>query len=74
MDHPCVIPQKVSSLLIKSVTKPDDVVLILFAGSGSEIGVCRQLNLNWISADLSGEYCDYIEQKLDNYILELKGL
>ncbi len=72
IDHPCVIPQKVSALLIKSVTKPKDIVLILFAGSGSEIDVCRKLNRYWISADLNEEYCDYIERKLDNYMLEFK--
>ena len=69
VDHPCVIPDKISSLLIKSVTDPGDTVLILFAGSGSEIEVCRKLDRNWISADLNEEYCEYIERKLDSQIL-----
>lgn len=69
IDHPCVIPDKVSSLLIKSVTKPGDTVLVLFAGSGSEIDVCRKLERNWIAADLSSEYCEHIERKLENPIL-----
>lgn len=69
VDHPCVIPDKISSMLIKSVTDPDDTVLILFAGSGSEIEVCRKLDRNWISAELNEEYCEYIERKLDSQIL-----
>ncbi len=69
VDHPCVIPDKISSMLIKSVTNPGDNVLILFAGSGSEIDVCRKLGRNWISAELNEEYCEYIERKLDNQIL-----
>lgn len=69
VDHPCVIPDKVSSTLIASVTKPHDVVLVLFAGSGSEINVCRALNRNWIAADLDHSYCDQINKRLDNYIL-----
>jgi len=69
VDHPCVIPQKISSLLIKSVTNPGDIVLILFAGSGSEIDVCRKLGRNWISADLNKEYCEFINKKIDNHIL-----
>jgi len=73
IDHPCVIPDKISSLLVKSVTMPDDVVLILFAGSGSEIDVCRKLGRNWISADLNEEYCDYIEKRLDGHILTFGG-
>jgi len=69
VDHPCVIPDKVSALLIQSVTKPGDTVLVLFAGSGSEINVCRSLGRNWISADLSAEYCEHIKKRLDLEIL-----
>jgi DNA modification methylase len=68
-DHPCVIPDRVSALLIKSVTIPGDVVLILFAGSGSEIDVCRRLGRGWISADLDSDYCERIEKKLDKHII-----
>ena len=60
INHPCVIPDKISSMLINSVTMPNDVVLILFAGSGSEIDVCRKFNRSWIAADLDKNYCDYI--------------
>lgn len=67
--HPCVIPDKVSSLLIRSTTRADDIVLILFAGSGSEIDVCKKLNRNFISADLDSVYCENINKKLDlNYL------
>jgi DNA modification methylase len=69
VDHPCVIPDKVSALLIQSVTEPGDVILILFAGSGSEIDICRTLKRNWIAADLSEEYCEHIEKRLDKHIL-----
>lgn len=70
VDHPCVIPEKVSSLLIKSVTKPGDTVLVLFAGSGSEISICKKLNRNFISAELDATYCEKINTLLDeNYII-----
>jgi len=68
-DHPCVIPDRISALLIKSVTMPGNVVLILFAGSGSEIDVCRRLGRDWISADLDSDYCERIEKKLDKHII-----
>lgn len=69
IDHPCVIPQSISSKLIKSVTEVGDIVLILFAGSGSEIDVCRRLGRNWVSADLDGQYCEFIEKGLDNHVI-----
>jgi len=72
--HPCVIPSKISALLIRSVTIPGDTVLILFAGSGSEIEVCRKLNRNWISADLSIDYCEFINKKLDEQILTFEEI
>jgi site-specific DNA-methyltransferase (adenine-specific) len=74
IDHPCVIPQPVSSKLIKSVTEVGDTVLILFAGSGSEIDVCRRLDRNWISADLDNQYCEFIERGLNNEILTFEEI
>lgn len=71
--HPCVIPDKVSALLIQSVTMPGDVVLILFAGSGSEIDVCRKLERSWISADLSKNYCEKIRKQLNSQFFEFEG-
>jgi DNA modification methylase len=69
VNHPCVIPEKVSSLLIKSVTKPGDTVLILFAGSGSEINVCRKLGRHFIAAELNDDYCNFIEKQLDERLI-----
>jgi DNA modification methylase len=74
IEHPCVIPEKVSSLLIKSVTKPEDIVLILFAGSGSEIEVCKKLKRNFISADIDQSYCEYIDSMLYKDSLNVKEL
>ncbi len=41
--HVCQIPQKLTEMLIKSCTMPNDVVLVLFGGSGSELEVCKLL-------------------------------
>ncbi len=62
--HPCQIPQKLSSMLIKSCTQPGNTVLILFGGSGAEIQVCRANNRNWISAEINKTYYDLIREKL----------
>jgi DNA modification methylase len=67
--HPCIIPDDISSLFIKGMTKVGDLVVIPYAGSGSEINVCRKLKRNWISAELSKAYCEQIERQLDNQIL-----
>lgn len=70
--HPCVIPDKISSLLIKSATKPGDIVLILFAGSGGEINMCKKLGRQFIAADLDAGYCERIDKMLDSQYLILE--
>ena len=67
--HPCIIPDDISSLFIKGMTKVGDLVVIPYAGSGSEIDICRKLKRNWISAELSKNYCERIQKQLDNQIL-----
>ena len=64
--HSCQIPQALSELLIKSCTLPNDVVLILFGGSGSEIETCKKLNRQYISAELDEKYYKMILDRLNN--------
>jgi site-specific DNA-methyltransferase (adenine-specific) len=62
--HACQIPQKLAETLILSCTKPNDIVLILFGGSGSEIDICRRLERQFISAELDPEYHAMIQNRL----------
>ncbi len=62
--HACQIPQKLTEMLIKATTKPEDIVLVLFGGSGAEIDVCKSLNRQFISAEIDPKYCQIIEDRL----------
>jgi len=62
--HACQIPQKLTEMLIKATTNPNDMVLVLFGGSGAEIDVCRNLNRNFISAEVDKKYCALINDRL----------
>ena len=62
--HACQIPQKLTEMLIKATTKPRDVVLILFGGSGSEVEIAQRLNRNFITAEIDPQYCRIIEDRL----------
>ncbi|MCM8777804.1 MAG: site-specific DNA-methyltransferase [Candidatus Omnitrophica bacterium] len=70
--HACQIPQKLSEMLIKACTKPKDVVLILFGGSGSEIEVCKVLNRQYISAEIDEKYYNMIIERLSKGRIEEK--
>jgi len=64
--HACQIPQKLTEMLIKATTKPKNIVLVLFGGSGAEIDMCRNLNRQFISAEIDKKYCDIINSRLAN--------
>lgn len=62
--HACQIPQKLTEMLVKASTKPNDVVLVLFGGSGAEIDICQNLGRQFISAEIDPTYCQIIESRL----------
>ena len=64
--HACQIPQALSELLIKSCTKKNDLVLVLFGGSGAELEVCQKLERNFISAEAHPKYYNLIRERLAN--------
>jgi len=51
-------------MLIKASTKPKDIVLVLFGGSGAEVALCKNLERQFISAELDKKYCDIINNRL----------
>lgn len=63
--HSCQIPEKLSHTLILSCTKQNDIVLILFGGSGSEIVECQRLHRHFIAAELDRKYHKLIIKRLE---------
>ncbi len=63
--HSCQIPENLSRMLILSCTRPGDVILILFGGSGSEIVECKKLNRHYIAAELDKKYYNLIMKRLE---------
>jgi site-specific DNA-methyltransferase (adenine-specific) len=70
--HACQIPQKLTEMLVKASTKPGDVVLVLFGGSGAEIDVCKNLDRQFISAEIDKKYCDIINDRLKKGYIDPK--
>lgn len=62
--HACQIPLNLVEMLIKSCTKENDSVFVLFGGSGSEINLCKNLNRRYISCELKTEYYEMIIDRL----------
>ena len=70
--HACQIPQKLTEMLIKSSTRPKDIVLVLFGGSGSELEVCKQSDRQYISAEIDPKYHEIITDRLKNGYIQRK--
>lgn len=64
--HACQIPLDLVKLFIEASTKKNDIILILFGGSGSEISLCKKLERNYISCELNKLYYDMILDRIDN--------
>ncbi|MDR0675522.1 MAG: site-specific DNA-methyltransferase [Elusimicrobiota bacterium] len=64
--HSCQIPLKLVEMLIKATTKENDLVQILFGGSGSELVLCKNLKRNFISSEIHKPYFDMIIDRLNN--------
>jgi len=62
--HSCQIPEGLSGTLIRASTRPKDLVLILFGGSGSEISQCIELKRHYISAEIDPNYYRLILDRL----------
>jgi DNA modification methylase len=62
--HACQIPEKLSEMLILAASQPQDVVVVLFGGSGSEIAVCQRHHRHFIAAEIDPEYYAIILERI----------
>lgn len=62
--HPTVKPLKLMSYLVTLGSRPRDVVLDPFCGSGTTCLASEILNRRWIGIDISPEYCEIAKKRL----------
>lgn len=70
-NHSAAFPESLPEWFIKLFTKPGDMVLDPFAGSGTTNFVSQRMNRNSIGIELKTEYCDMIREKLQEEKLVL---
>jgi transferase len=58
--HPTMKPVKLMARLIKNSTKPEQLVLDFFGGSGSTLIACEQINRTCYTMEYDPKYCDAI--------------
>jgi len=64
--HPAVYPEFVVQELIKLLTRPNDIVLDPFVGSGTTCVAAKKLGRHCIGIDINPTYCKYAEERVKN--------
>lgn len=59
--HPTQHPEALMERIIKMSCVPGDLVIDLFAGTGTTLRVCKRLGIDCIGIEISKAYCDKIE-------------
>lgn len=62
--HPNQHPEVLIERIVKFSTKPGDLVIDMFAGTGTVNRVCKRLNRSCIGIEISKFYCDKIGEEL----------
>jgi site-specific DNA-methyltransferase (adenine-specific) len=63
--HPCQMPEAVLERIIRVASRPGDLVLDPFAGSGTTLAVAKRLGRDYIGFELSPEYAEQIRRRLE---------
>lgn len=67
IEHPTMKPVKLFDYLIKNNTKPNDIVLDSFAGSGTTLIACEQNGRVARLMELDPKYCDVIIKRWEEF-------
>jgi site-specific DNA-methyltransferase (adenine-specific) len=67
-DHPTVKPVKLMEYLVRLITPENGICLDPFAGSGTTLLACINMNKNYIGFELNQEYVDIINKRIHNIV------
>lgn len=64
--HGCQMPEQLLARIIRVSSRPQDVVLDPFGGSGTTLCVAKKLGRQWMGFELSEEYVRHIRERLQD--------
>jgi DNA modification methylase len=62
-DHPTQKPEKLTSDLITTCTRPDDLIVVPFAGSGTECAMATKTGRQFIGFEIDSQYVEIANQR-----------
>ncbi len=69
-NHPAIFPEQLAKDHIYSWSNKGDLVYDCFMGSGTAAKACIELERNWIGSEISKEYCEIANKRLEKYITQ----
>ena len=63
-DHPAIMPLSLARRCLEITSRPGDVVLDPYAGSGTTLVAARDSGRKWIGVELKQEFVDLIERRM----------
>jgi len=67
-DHDTVKPEKLTRILIKTCSRENDLVIVPFAGSGTECAMSAKENRNFISYEITEKHVDMANKRAKTHI------
>ena len=64
-EHPCQIPQELIFKILSLTASKDDLIIDVFAGSGTTGIVAEKLGFNSILYEIDKSYCEIIEKRIN---------
>jgi len=72
LKHPAIAPEKLIADHIISWSNEDDLIYDPFMGSGTTAKMAKLNNRNYIGSEISEEYCDIINERLNDIKIDTK--
>lgn len=69
-DHPTVKPEKLSRILIKTCSRENDLIIVPFAGSGTECAMSAKEKRNFIGYEITKKHADISNKRCKNILSE----
>jgi len=69
-DHPAPYPERLARDHIYSWSNENDLVYDPFMGSGTTAKAAHQLKRNWIGSEISSEYVELANKRLEPYLAQ----
>ncbi len=70
IDHPAPFPERLAKDHILSWSNEGDLIYDPFMGSGTTAKAAHQLNRRWIGSEISEEYVELANKRLEPYLMQ----